>query len=79
MTPEQAKESRLFHDKKSGVSLDVTLEMPLLEWLANNYKSKGAKLEFVTDKSQEGSQFCKGFGGIGGTNCNGFGIVFTGV
>lgn len=66
LTPEQAKESRLFHDKKSGVSLDVTLEMPLLEWLANNYKSKGAKLEFVTDKSQEGSQFCKGFGGIGG-------------
>jgi peptide chain release factor subunit 1 len=23
-------------------------------------------LEFVTDRSQEGSQFCKGFGGIGG-------------
>jgi peptide chain release factor subunit 1 len=23
-------------------------------------------LEFVTNKSQEGSQFCRGFGGIGG-------------
>ena len=23
-------------------------------------------LEIVTDRSQEGSQFCKGFGGIGG-------------
>lgn len=23
-------------------------------------------MEFVTDRSQEGSQFCKGFGGIGG-------------
>lgn len=66
LNPEQAKESRLFHDKKSGVSLDVIDEMPLLEWLANKYKSFGAKLEFVTDKSQEGSQFCKGFGGIGG-------------
>jgi hypothetical protein len=26
----------------------------------------GAKLEFITNKSQEGAQFCKGFGGIGG-------------
>lgn len=23
-------------------------------------------MEFITDRSQEGSQFCKGFGGIGG-------------
>jgi len=30
------------------------------------YKSFGAQLEFITDRSQEGSQFCKGFGGIGG-------------
>ena len=34
--------------------------------LANMYKSFGAQLEFITDRSQEGSQFCKGFGGIGG-------------
>lgn len=26
----------------------------------------GAALEIVTDKSQEGAQFVKGFGGIGG-------------
>lgn len=39
---------------------------PLLEWLANNYKSFGATLEIITDKSQEGSQFVRGFGGIGG-------------
>ena len=26
----------------------------------------GAALEIVTDRSQEGSQFCRGFGGIGG-------------
>ena len=26
----------------------------------------GATLEIITDRSQEGSQFCKGFGGIGG-------------
>ena len=26
----------------------------------------GCTLEFITNKSQEGSQFCRGFGGIGG-------------
>lgn len=41
-------------------------QQPLLEWLANNYKKFGCALEFVTNRSQEGSQFCKGFGGIGG-------------
>jgi peptide subunit release factor 1 (eRF1) len=39
----------------------------LVEWLANNYKSFGTTLEFVTNRSQEGSQFCRGSGGIGGT------------
>ena len=28
----------------------------------------GATLEIITDRSQEGAQFCKGFGGIGGEN-----------
>jgi peptide chain release factor subunit 1 len=66
LTQESAKDSSLFHDKKTGVMLDVVDSVPLLEWLANNYKRFGARLEFVTNKSQEGSQFCKGFGGIGG-------------
>lgn len=38
----------------------------MLEWLANSYKKFGCALEFVTDRSEEGNQFCKGFGGIGG-------------
>jgi len=49
----------------SGVEMDVVEKKPLLEWLSENYKQFGAKLHFVTDRSQEGSQFCKGFGGIG--------------
>jgi len=48
------------------VELETTDKMPLVEWLANNYMNYGAALEFVTDKSQEGAQFVKGFGGIGG-------------
>ena len=38
----------------------------MLEWLANDYKTFGCNLEFVTDRSEEGSQFVRGFGGIGG-------------
>ncbi len=41
-------------------------KLSMLEWLANNYKKFGCALEFVSNKSQEGSQFCRGFGGIGG-------------
>jgi len=46
--------------------MEMTESCPLLEWFANNYKKFGATLEIVTDRSQEGSQFVKGFGGIGG-------------
>jgi len=38
----------------------------MLEWLTEKYTEFGANLEFVTNKSQEGAQFVKGFGGIGG-------------
>ena len=38
----------------------------VIEWFAENYKKFGCSLEFVTNKSPEGSQFVKGFGGIGG-------------
>jgi len=34
--------------------------------LIENYKKFGARLQFVSDKSQEGFQFVKGFGGCGG-------------
>ena len=46
--------------------MELMESQPLLEWLANNYKTFGATLEIITDKSQEGSQFVRGFGGIGG-------------
>lgn len=54
---------------QTGQEHELIESMPLLEWFANNYKKFGATLEIVTDKSQEGSQFVKGFGGIGGKNC----------
>ncbi|CAG8593195.1 7605_t:CDS:2 [Cetraspora pellucida] len=66
MTKEQEKERSLFIDKETGVEMEVCDRMPLLEWFADHYKDFGATLEFVTNRSQEGSQFVKGFGGIGG-------------
>ena len=56
----------VFCQLKTGLELEVEEQVQLLEWFANNYKNFGTNLQIVTDKSQEGSQFCKGFGGIGG-------------
>lgn len=62
---QEANESN-FRDPVSSADLEVVEKMPLLEWFANEYRQFGCSLEFVTNKSQEGSQFCRGFGGIGG-------------
>jgi peptide chain release factor subunit 1 len=59
-------EKEASHFNENGVELEVVDKVQLLEWFANNYKKFGASLEIVTNRSQEGSQFCKGFGGIGG-------------
>jgi len=66
LTSDQEKDMTHFQDKETGVELELEDNMPLLEWLANNYKSFGATLEIITDRSQEGSQFVRGFGGVGG-------------
>ncbi len=66
LTSEQEKDKSHFTDKETGVELELAENIPLLEWLANNYKNFGANLEIITDRSQEGSQFVRGFGGIGG-------------
>jgi peptide chain release factor subunit 1 len=66
LTPEQAKDQTLFHDKETGAELEIVEQQSMIEWFANNYHKWGCELEFITDRSQEGSQFCKGFGGIGG-------------
>uniref|UniRef100_A0A915CWB1 Eukaryotic peptide chain release factor subunit 1 n=1 Tax=Ditylenchus dipsaci TaxID=166011 RepID=A0A915CWB1_9BILA len=62
------KDKLHFTDPDTGaeLELDDTQTTPLLEWLANNYKKFGASLEIVTDRSQEGAQFVRGFGGLGG-------------
>ncbi|CAB3977128.1 eukaryotic peptide chain release factor subunit 1 [Paramuricea clavata] len=66
LRPDQERDQTNFVDQNTGVELELVEKMSLLEWLANNYKNFGATLEIITDRSQEGAQFCKGFGGIGG-------------
>ena len=38
-------------DSDTGVEMELEETMPLLEWLANNYKTFGAALEIITDRS----------------------------
>jgi peptide chain release factor subunit 1 len=59
LNKDQEKEN--VHFVENGVELEVVEKLQLLEWFANNYKKFGATLEIITNKSQEGSQFCKGF------------------
>eukprot|EP01096_Ripella_sp_DP13-Kostka_P012285 TRINITY_DN509_c1_g1_i1.p1 TRINITY_DN509_c1_g1~~TRINITY_DN509_c1_g1_i1.p1 ORF type:complete len:433 (-),score=210.18 TRINITY_DN509_c1_g1_i1:346-1644(-) len=66
LRPRELTDASKITDSESGAVLDVIDQMPLLEWLAEHYKERGAQLEIVTDKSQEGAQFVRGFGGFGG-------------
>jgi len=61
-----SRDTSHFTDPETGVELELDSSISLLEWLANNYKTFGASLEIITDRSQEGAQFVRGFGGIGG-------------
>ncbi|RDB24019.1 Eukaryotic peptide chain release factor subunit 1 [Hypsizygus marmoreus] len=64
---DQEKDREKFIDKSTGLEMEQATEpVSLLEWFAEKYKDFGANLEFVTNRSQEGAQFVKGFGGIGG-------------
>jgi len=63
----QEKDREKFVDKSTGLEMEQAAEpQSLLEWFAEKYKDFGTNLEFVTNRSQEGAQFVKGFGGIGG-------------
>lgn len=50
-----------FLDKDTGLEMEQAEEpKPLLEWLADKHTEFGAQLEFVTNKSTEGSQVSLG-------------------
>ena len=50
------------------VNFDVVEKDDLVDWLCNNYKQNfGCNMTIVSDRSGLGTQFVRGFGGIGGT------------
>lgn len=65
LTKAQEADRDLFMDKHTSQEMEVLDQSSFLEWLAEKYKDFGATLEFVSDRSSEGNQFVKGFGGIG--------------
>ena len=50
----------------TGVEYEVLDNTQLTEWFLEFYKKYVTHLEIITDKSSEGAQFVKGFGGVGG-------------
>ncbi|KAJ1510906.1 Polypeptide release factor (eRF1) in translation termination, partial [Coelomomyces lativittatus] len=64
LKPEQEPDRDQFVDE--GVDLEIVDKVLLVDWFADHYKEFGTNLEFITNRSQEGSQFVKGFGGMGG-------------
>jgi len=65
MTEKEAGGAESLKDPETGQDMEVKEKILVVEWLAESYKKFGCALQFVSDKSQEGSQFVKGFGGIG--------------
>ncbi|POS79832.1 eukaryotic peptide chain release factor subunit 1 [Diaporthe helianthi] len=66
---ETSGDRSMFLDKSAasaGTEMEVVNQESFLEWIAEHYKDFGTTLEFVSDRSTEGNQFVKGFGGIGG-------------
>jgi peptide chain release factor subunit 1 len=55
----------LYKNPLASANLEITKKELLSEWLVQNYKQYGAEIVFVSNKSQDGSQFCEGFGGLG--------------
>ena len=57
---------KLLTDPTTGVEWEITDRCNLVEWLGEHYTEYGVQLELVTDQTQEGFQFVRGFEGFGG-------------
>lgn len=65
LAPGEAAKLNL-HGGNDGQPQNEVESEQFVDWLTNNYTKFGCKLELITNRSQEGTQFVKGFGGIGG-------------
>jgi len=61
------KEIAIFQkDDFDPTTMNHIENISFVDWIAQHYGDYGTQLEFITDSSPEGTQFVKGFGGIGG-------------
>lgn len=61
MTKSQSQNAKFRTEKSVRIE-----EYLLVDWITDNYKKFGCSVELISDKSQEGTQFVRGFGGFGG-------------
>nr|UXY87331.1 eukaryotic release factor 1 [Cryptomonas sp.] len=66
LNEQQLSEQLNSSDSKNRKELEVKEKDFFLDWIVSNRKSFGTNVFLVTDCTSEGSQFVKGFGGIGG-------------
>ena len=67
LTKDQLSNDALFKDANGSIVSDIIESQNYIEWLSEKKdRRRGARLELVSDKSQEGAQFVVGFGGIAG-------------
>lgn len=52
-------------DKNTKIEYIIVDYEPIIDWIGENYTQFQCELFLVTDKSPQGNQFVKGFGGIG--------------
>lgn len=65
-----SEKQKKIHDLDSEIhflsDFEIKKKEPLIEWLLENRKNFGSQLFLVSDRTPEGNQFVKGFGGLGG-------------
>jgi peptide chain release factor subunit 1 len=66
INPNQVKDNKYYKDPDTKLDLELVDQEPLSDWFLENYEKMNITLHLVTDKSAEGAQFVKGFGGIAG-------------
>lgn len=67
LTKNQLSDDSIFKDANGSIVSDIIESQNYIEWLSEKKdRRRGARLELVSDKSQEGAQFVVGFGGIAG-------------
>ncbi|KAG5501522.1 hypothetical protein JKF63_03351 [Porcisia hertigi] len=54
------------HTQEAGKAQSEIESENFVDWLAQNYQKFGCTLELISDRSQEGTQLVRGFGGMGG-------------